>query len=130
MIEPQHVVQRVDKSFIVSHGAFSEQHRVCEMTKVDNILITKKSYGCSRGRELGQLNTPHYIALDKDERVFVADYENGRVLLLDKQLNIQRLLLTWSHDRPKCLFYDRETTQLLVGLESGQVEIFSLTQPV
>jgi hypothetical protein len=121
---PWHVVQTVNKSFIVCHGGLidTELHRVCE---VNNEGVLVKSYGGSRGSEL-RLNRPVYIALDSEERVFVADFNNHRVLLLDKQLNIQRVLLTWSSDRPGRLFYDRETTQLIVGLYSGQVEIFSL----
>jgi hypothetical protein len=120
---PWHVVQTVNKSFIVCHGGRdTELDRVCE---VNNEGVLVKSYGGSPGSEL-RLDRPRYIALDSEERVFVADWGNDRVLLLDKQLNIQRVLLTWSSDRPCRLFYDRETTQLIVGLDSGQVEIFNL----
>jgi hypothetical protein len=119
---PWHVVQTVNKSFIVCHGvSVTGLHRVCE---VNNEGVRVKSYGGSPGSEL-RLDQPQYIALDSEERVFVADYNNHRVLLLDKQLNIQRVLLTWSSDWPRRLFYDRETTQLIVGLSSGRVEIFS-----
>jgi hypothetical protein len=93
---------------------------------VNNEGVVVKSYGGSRGRELGQLNWPAHVALDSEERVFVADCDNDRVLLLEKQLNFQRVLLTWSGDRPCRLFCDRQTTQLMIGLKSGQVDIFSL----
>jgi hypothetical protein len=121
---PWHVVQTVNKSFIVCHGySDTDLHRVCE---VYNEGVIVNAYGGSRGSEL-RLGRPQYIALDSEERVFVADSDNNRVLLSDKQLNIQRVLLTWSrHCRPCRLFYDPETTQLIVGLESGQVELYSL----
>jgi DNA-binding beta-propeller fold protein YncE len=101
-------------------------HQVCE---VNNAGVIVKSYGGSRGNKLKHLNWPAHVALDSEKRVFVADSGNDRVLLLDKQLNIQRVLLTWSRDRRPCrLFCDggRETTQLIVGLDSGQVEVFRL----
>jgi hypothetical protein len=125
IVYPRHVIQTVNKSFIVCHGERdTDLHRVCE---VNNEGVTVKSYGGLRGSDLGHLDWPRYIALDREERVFVADYGNGRILLLDKQLNIERVLLTLSHDRgPWRPFYDLVTTQLMVGLLSGQVKIFSL----
>jgi hypothetical protein len=123
---PRRVLQTVNKSFIVCDGSgpSDTEQRVCE---VNNEGVVVKSYGESRGSHLGQLYMPWYIVLDSEERVFVADLDKGRVLLLDKQFNIRRVLLTWSRDcRPYRLFYDRETTQLIVGLDSGQVEIYSL----
>jgi hypothetical protein len=61
------------------------------------------------------------------ENEFSLHFKNHRVLLLDKQLNIQRVLLTYeSKRRPQRLLFDRETTQLMVGLSSGEVEVFSL----
>jgi hypothetical protein len=125
ILNPYYAVQAVDKSLIFCHGAGdTELHRVCE---VSNEGIIGKSYGGSRGCELGQLNQPTYMALGKESQVFVADCGNGRVLLLDKQLRIQRVLLTWSRDKPRCLFYDEATAQLMVGFLAGQVEIFTLS---
>jgi hypothetical protein len=124
--QPQHVVQTVNKSFIVCHGPYRDTglHRVCEVNE-EGVIV--KSYGGSCGSELGQLSVPVYIARDTKDQVFVADSNSGRVLLLDRQLNIQRVLLTWSRDRrPYRLVFDRTTTQLMVGFVSGQVEIFSL----
>jgi hypothetical protein len=121
--EPHHVIQTVDKSFIVCIGDESTGlNRVCEVNSKGEI---GKSCGKSRGS--GQLNKPMHIAQDREERVFIADCDNDRVLLWDKRLNILHVLLTWSSGKhPRRLFFDRQTTQLIVGLESGEVEIFSL----
>jgi hypothetical protein len=87
-----------------------------------------KSYGGSRGSKLGELDRPRYIALDREKLVFVADYGNRRVLLLDEHLKTQHVLLTWSRDRsrPWRLFYHRGRTEqlLIVGFYSGEVDIF------
>ena len=37
-----------------------------------------KSFG-SRGSKLGELNSPHGIAVDKDENIYVADFSNHRI---------------------------------------------------
>jgi hypothetical protein len=118
-----HAVQTANKHFIVCHGYDKGQHRVCE---VNNEGVIVKSYGGSAGFEF-RLRGPERIIQDSEERVFVADTDNDRVVLLDKQLNIQRVLLTWSRDSgPSHLFYDRVTSKLIVGFDSGKVEIFSL----
>jgi hypothetical protein len=122
VIAPQHVVQTVNKSFIVCHGRGTGPHQVCE---VNDKGVKVKSYGESRGSKFGQLDAPKYIALGGEEQVFVADSDNHRVLLFDTQLNMPRVLLTCSDGLcPWRVFYNRETTQLVVGFTSGQVDIF------
>jgi uncharacterized protein YaeQ len=122
-----HVVQTDDKSLIFSRGLDdTERH---EVYKVNSKEVIVDSYGGSHDSNLKQLSWPRYITLDREERVFVADYGNRRVLLLDKQLNLLCVLQTWSSECccPWRLFYDCVTTQLMVGFKSGQVEIFSLS---
>jgi hypothetical protein len=123
--QPWHVVRTVNKSFIVCHTESydSRWHRVCE---VNNEGVLVKSYGESPGSKSGQLDWPRHIALDS-ERVFVAEWANGRVISLDRNLKFERVLLTLQHVHPKRLFYDREIARLMVGLSDGQVGIFSLS---
>jgi hypothetical protein len=85
-----------------------------------------KSYGGSRGSQLGQLDTPLRITLDRVERIFVADFGNRRILLLNRQMLIERILLSWTDDGPLSVFYDRDSTQLIIALWSGKVEVYSL----
>ena len=101
----------------------TELNRVCEVNNEGNIVT---SYGGSRGSGLGQLDAPAHIVLDSEERVIVADCANRRVLLLSRQLDIQRVLLSWSRDYPGRLHYDTVTSQLMVGMQSGRVEIYRL----
>ena len=42
--------------------------------------------------ETQKLNDPRYLSLDSDDRVFVADTGNDRVILLDSDLKWNRIL--------------------------------------
>jgi hypothetical protein len=124
IVNPGRAMQTANKSLIVCHGdRATELNRVCE---VNNEGVAVKSYGGSRGSQIGQLITPLHFALDSEERIFVADFGNRRVLLLSQQLEIKRVLLRWTDDGPLAVFYDRETTQLMIALWSGKVEVYSL----
>jgi hypothetical protein len=95
--------------------SFDNERLGCEV----NNGVKVKPYGGSRDSELRQLD----VALDREKRVIDVDDGNGKV----KQFNIQLAVLTWSRERsPQHLFYDRKTSQLMVGLDTGQVEIFGL----
>lgn len=125
---PWRALQTSANTFIVSHGTeWTALHRVVEVNNEGSIVT---SHGGPRGNGMGQLDSPYHIALDADERVFVADCLNSRVLLFSRKLNIERVLLTWSRADdvywPTRLHYDTETSQLAVGLGTGHVEIYNL----
>jgi len=130
---PHCVVMTTRKTFIVSYGMdWHEMNRVCE---VDMTGRTLKAFGSAPGEDVGQLNTPCRVSLDDEERIIVADYRNDRALLLNKQLMLQRVLVTWhypprpdSNDAggPFKLHYDRQSGRLLVGLFTGPLDIYQL----
>jgi len=127
---PLSAIMTTRKTFIVSHGVeLDEMHRVCEVDMTGRVL---KSFGSTPGNDFGQLSTPWHVSLDDEERVVVADYDNDRVLLLDKQLTSPRVLVTWhpqSDDdvrHPLRLHYDSHTGRLLVGLYTGHADIYKL----
>ena len=126
---PQCVVMTTRKTFIISYGMeWHEMNRVCEVDMTGRML---KAFGSSPGEDVGQLSMPCHVSLDDEERIIVADYLNDRVLLLTKQLMLQRVLVTW-HPRPHSddasypgrLHYDRHSGQLLVGLNYGHLDIY------
>ena len=128
---PFHAILTTRKTFIVSYGReWHEMNRVC---KVDMTGHTLKAFGSAPGEGVGQLNRPFHVSLDDEERIIVADAFNRRVLLLNPQLMLQRVLVTWndpqSHKdgarRPSRLHYDRHSGRLLVGLV-GHVDIYQL----
>lgn len=128
---PHCVVMTTRKTFIVSYGwEWHEMNRVCEVDMTGRML---KAFGSAPGEDVGQLNMPLGVSLDDEERVIVADLLNNRVLLLNKQLMLQRVLVTWhprpdSHDagEPARLHYDSHSGRLLVGLNDGHVDIYQL----
>ena len=93
-----------------------------------------KAFGSAPGEDVGQLKTPWDVSLDDEERIIVADGCNDRVLLLNKQLMLQRVLVT-QHSRPHSddagspfrLHYDSHSGKLLVGfLLNGHLDIYQL----
>jgi len=104
-------------------------NRVCEVDMTGRML---KAFGSTSGDGVGQLNTPCDVSLDDDERIIVADTWNQRVLLLNKQLMLQRVLVTWhpqspgDAEGPLRLHYDSHNGRLLVGLENGHLDIYQL----
>jgi len=129
---PWCAVMTTRKTFIVCYGdEWNEMNRVCEVDMTGHML---KAFGSAPGEGVGQLNTPLHLSLDDEERIIVADHLNHRVLLLNKQLMLQRVLVTWNDPQsltdgaegPFRLHYDRHNGRLLVGLVSGHVDIYQL----
>jgi len=128
---PWSVIMRTRKTFIVSYGVpWHEVNGVCEVDTTGRVL---KAFGSSPGRDVGQLNMPRRVSLDDKERVIVADTNNRRVMLLNKQLTSSRILLTWHQqslgdeaDAPCTQYYDHHTGTLLVGLWSGHVDVYKI----
>ena len=127
---PHCVGMTTRKTFIVSYGfEWHEMNRVCEVDMTGRML---KAFGSTPGEGVGQLNKPYSVSLDDDERIIVADGLNQRVLLLSKQLMLQRVLVTWHPQSPgdaRCPFrlhYDSHSGRLLVGLYNGHIDIYQL----
>ena len=125
---PWCVVMTMKKTFIVSYGIeWHEMNRVCEVDMTGRML---KAFGSTPGDGVGQLNTPYSVSLDDDERIIVADTFNHRLLLLNKQLMLQRVLVTWhpptlsDAQGPRRLHYDSHSGKLLVGLHNGHLDIY------
>jgi len=127
---PLCVVMTTRKTFIVSYGLpWHEMNRVCEVDMTGRML---KAFGSTPGDGVGQLNEPYNVSLDDDERIIVADSGNQRVVLLSKQLMLQRVLVTWHPQslsdarEPSRLHYDSHSGRLLVGLTNGHFDIYQL----
>jgi hypothetical protein len=121
---PQHAIQTADNLFIVCHGNhITELNRVCQVN-VDGDVVN--SYGGSGGSRLGQLSGPVYMALDNDGQILVVEFPNRRVILFDSRLNIKRVLLSWTDERPLRIICDFETRRVMFGTDSGKVEVYSI----
>jgi len=129
---PWCAVMTTRKTFIVCYGReWHEMNRVCEVDMTGHML---KAFGSAPGEGVGQLKVPFRLSLDDEERIIVVDCFNNRVLLLNKQLMLQRVLVTWNDPQsltdgaigPLRLHCDRHSGRLLVGLANGHVDIYQL----
>ena len=65
--------------------------------------------------------TPH-IAVDSRGNIFVADYDNRRILLLNTHLSLRRVIIDehqLNYKQPWRLCYREQSGQLLVALYDG-----------
>jgi len=80
------------------------------------------------------VGVPHHLSTDSEDHVFVADYGNDRILLLNSKLQLERVLVERNSQvklqRPERLHYNELTSQLYVvhgGLGSNHfISQFSL----
>jgi len=90
-----------------------------------------RTYGGPPGHGPGQLNQPIRLALDNEGRVFVTDWCGRRLVLLDPQLGSDRILLGQDQGEahePQRICYIAETGRLMVGMDTGAVDIYSVHQ--
>ena len=91
--EPRCAIGTKNDSFLVSRGGSAEFgiHRIREISMNGEIL---RSYGGQRGSQKAQIDWPVYMSLDDEGQVFVMGEINVRILVLDSDLRLQRVLLT------------------------------------
>jgi len=86
-----------------------------------------QSYGGTPGVDSNQLKWPCYIALNNDGLIYVADYNNGTVLLLSPTLEYVRHIITCGVlPLTAKLYLDVRGNQLHIGQDEGQVSIVEL----
>jgi len=103
---------------------------VSELTRDGQMVIRR--YNPSDKTQ--QMYYSRYISLDSDDRVFVADHGNHRVILLDSDLKWNRILCPTEEEKeetmirePGRLCYDEEMKQLIVGRILGkEVNVYTL----
>jgi len=110
---PWHSVQLTTGQYVVCHGVgYKELQRVCI---VDDDGQVTRSCGGKKGSNVGQLDAPRHLAVDKDSQsIFVANYDNGRVVLLSPTLEFVRYVSSYQ-SRPERLHFHQATRRLFVG---------------
>jgi len=124
-MEPWHAVESPTGTFIVSlYNTQLKQWQVVEVNTGGEVL---RQFSGSRVTSLGR--TPH-IAVDSHGNIFVADFDNRDILLLDDHLSLRRVIIDehqLNYEPPSCLCYREDKGQLLVGLwESSDVAVFDV----
>jgi len=91
-----------------------------------------------KGRSVKNCNTtlthPRKCHYDRQSGcVFVIDFGNNRLLLLDRELCLLKIVMQWSinhegdvDNHPVRVYYDREARQLMVGMLSGRISVYSM----
>jgi len=116
-MEPQHAVESPTGTFIVSlNNRQLKQHQVAEVNTGGEVL---RQFSGSR---LSPLRYALHMAVDSHGNIFVADSDNRRILLLDAQLSLRRVIIDehqLNNRVPHRLCYREQSGQLLVGLDRG-----------
>ena len=113
---PLHAVESPTGSFIVS--LINEQLKHGQVVEVNNVGVVLRTFSGSR---LSSLGWTQHVAVDSDGHIFVADYHNRRILLLDSQLNLRRTIIDrhqLDNERPQRLCYNEQSGQLLIVLDT------------
>ena len=114
-----HAVETPSRDFVI----FS-QKRKREM----KVLLMNKDGGVMRSFSVASDSCTH-VAVDREDRVFVADKFNYQLLLIDSTLSTSRVVLSRDKDRgvsPWRFYYSDRTGRLIVGHVSGRVDVFSV----
>ena len=113
-------------NYLVCQGWLSSKHhRVLSLSPEGTIL---KSFGSERQRSDSHLSDPVYMAMDRDELIFVADSGNNRVVLLNRGLVFVKELLSEKDGviEPYRLLLDEASGLLYVGTNHRQLLIFNV----
>ena len=117
-LTPRHTIHLSSGELVVCHGRIDRGdpvHRVCSIRTDGHIF---ESYGGPRGSGPHQMNSPTHLAVGRHGFVFVADFNNQRVLLLSPMLTFVREVLSreqlaWM---PLRLWLDSDRRILYVGV--------------
>jgi len=118
---PVHAVESPTGTFVVAHrNTQLQQDQVSEVNTEGQVL---RQFS-------GSFDWPVRIAIDSQGHILVADWDSRRILLLDAQLALRRIIIDehqLNDKRPRLLCYVEQSGQLLVGL-FGSVAVFDVLQ--
>ena len=115
-------VKQLDNDQFLVCQAGKSLHRVCLL---DGNLV--KSFGSTSGSGNANLSTPFHVVVARNGFILVADHDNNRVVLLNKQLEYVRDIIPSSFNLSGCvtLFLDEDNARLYASNYNNQkVAIF------
>lgn len=122
-MEPYHAVESPNGAFVVSHRSTPLlQHQVSEVNMDGDVL---RQFSSSR---VSSPELPLHLAIDSRGNIFVADFQNRRILLLDGRLTLRRCIVEerqLNYKPPLRMCYLERTGQLLAALEKS-VAVFDV----
>ena len=97
------------------HGEKQNVSRITKFTKDGKFIKTFATWGAGDG----QLRSPHAIAIDSQDRLYVADRSNSRVVVFDKD---GKFLAAWKQfGRPSGIYVDRN--DVLYSIDSQSTDM-------
>jgi len=119
-MDPEHAVESPTGTFVVAHyNTQLNQRQVSEVNTEGQVL---RQFS-------GSLGWPEHIAIDSQGHILVAEWDNRRILLLDAQLALRRVIIDehqLNDQQPWRLCYVEQSGQLLVGLTGSSVAVFNV----
>jgi len=120
-MNPEHAVESPTGTFVVAYrNTQLHQYQVSEVNTEGQVL---RQFS-------GPLDVPVYIAIDSQGHILVTDSHNRRILLLDAQLALRRVIIDEHQLNDQCPFrfcYEEQSGQLLVGFLRS-VAVFDVLQ--
>jgi len=120
-MNPEHAVESPTGTFVVAYrNTQLHQYQVSEVNTEGQVL---RQFS-------GPLNVPVYIAVDSQGHILVTDSHNRRILLLDAQLALRRVIIDehqLNDEWPFRFRYVEQSGQLLVGFFRS-VAVFDVLQ--
>jgi len=111
---PWHAVESPTGTFIISYSNSQLKRDQVSEVNTDGKVLRQFT-----GSRLSSLGWTQHVAIDSHGNIFLADYTNHHILLLDAQLKLRRVIVDQhqlNYKPPFCLCYSEPTGQLLVGL--------------
>jgi hypothetical protein len=129
-LSPWHAIQLTSNQFVVS--CWNETNDEYDVVEVDTkgrnfVSYTKQLQSTTHCK----FNVPRRLSLGKNnDSILVADYENDRIVILNRSLNCAHELNMMSEDDgfklPTCIYFDESHNRLFVGEFDGQCRVFVL----
>ena len=120
-MHPFHAVESPTGTFVVGHYSTQlNQHQVSEVNTEGQVL---RQFS-------GSLGWPEHIAINSQGHILVAEWDNRRILLLDAQLSLRRVIIDehqLNDQQPFRLCYVEQSGQLLIALRYS-VAVFDVLQ--
>lgn len=122
--KPLHAIQKPNGQFIILHRMMVDQET--GQWTISNLAKDGQLIGnfIPKANPEGFLDWPFYMAFDSDDdRLFVADYWNHRVIMTCDSFSWSETILNGTINRPLRLFYDVKKKQLIVA-NSRRLDIY------
>ena len=118
-MKPLHAVETTRNTYIVSHssqlfGDTRSEHK--SVSEIDfNGRVVRTFNNQHKNIASIQFNEPHYLTLAVNNHVIVADTRNERIVVLNEDLQLKRVLISSLDAQPQRLYFSQQTGVLFIA---------------